>query len=445
MNNNENLERLLQDVREACALSREEDEAAAPTEEAPDDDYISIMEIFSYQKPHRQPEAPPSDEEEPEEQERCNGILEPLVSLLSEKSHPVEDDHKTTVGRVFHTAGYMLLSLLVLGVVAGYILFAHDLRAMMSIEQVEVNANVYNMVYSGEYGFDEFLDSGGAATEEELMDFLSRRFICGLGTMHLMQGHSEVPADSILTVRNSKRLEGSLVGRTFNRGEETLAMVVTTRMDSGRESVSTVDLSRLGYTPYDRPEGLDRYAALASVYLPLDGMNDRGVVVTALECGEDNACEDTEKPDLTATTAVRLLLDRARSADHAVDLLAGYDIFPSGGRYYDFAVSDGSGRALVVSTAGNVITVTESPCAVNSGISTPSTLYRLPQNGERMESLRDTYDQYDGHMTKPQMFSAMRRAAVSGDGWLVVYDTGRLTAEYCFDGDFDRQYAVSMH
>ena len=61
---------------------------------------------------------------------------------------------------------------------------------------------------------------------------------------------------------------------------------------------------------------MDGFVALAAAYVPLDGMNEKGLCVADLiELDGDTAAVDTEKPDLTIVGAIRLILDYAASVD----------------------------------------------------------------------------------------------------------------------------------
>jgi|GEM_PF-1164270 len=417
-----------------------------------DDDYVPIMSIFKSRPQRHAPRSEVFFEDaglncEDDEDEYAflfeDFSLSRILEKLDMQQRKITDDYTPTFKNFGHTVKCMVLCLLILCLLGGYVLYAHSLRAAVSIKQLELNANAYSMVWSGDYGFESFLESGGASSDEMLMAHLERRFTCGLAEMSISRPENSAAKDSVLSARNSRRLKGTLAGHSCNCDGELMSMVVTTRMTPDIESVSTVNLSLLGYTPYRRPDGWHRSAALAAVYLPLDGMNARGLVVTALERQNGYDVTDTERTDLTATTAVRLLLNDAPDVERAVELLGRYDIFPSFGKCYDFALSDASGRAVVVTLEGGTVTVVECPYAVNDSAGAPLTR-SAARNSGNLELLSDTYTQYDGHMTKPQMYTAMRRAAAPGDGWFVVYDTGRLTAEYCFDGDIGRQFTVCL-
>ena len=98
------------------------------------------------------------------------------------------------------------------------------------------------------------------------------------------------------------------------------------------------------------PENLaNRILAIAALYVPLDGVNEAGLCVADLQVNEGGMPDpDTEKPDLTVTTAIRLLLDRAATVEEAVALLRQYDVHPSGGVSHHLAISDAAGATVAV-------------------------------------------------------------------------------------------------
>ena len=92
----------------------------------------------------------------------------------------------------------------------------------------------------------------------------------------------------------------------------------------------------------------------------MDGMNEKGLCVAVLMIEDRPAfSQDTGKPDLTTTTAVRLLLDRAASVEEAVELLSGYDLHASAGMMVHFSIADASGRSVAVEYIDNEMRVVE--------------------------------------------------------------------------------------
>jgi len=253
----------------------------------------------------------------------------------------------------------------------------------------------------------------------------------------------------VLSVLNSDCEDRrALTGRSHSSDGRSMSMIVSTRQSNGRETVTTVDIGRLGYTPYNRPGLFNGYAALAALYLPLDGMNDYGLCVTAIELpGDPRPVTDTDRPDLTVTAAVRMLLDYTSSVENAVGMLGRFDIYPSFGRDYHLVISDLEGNTAVIEWYDGQMYRINTPCASNERIYSPDGAGAAgfeTQTGRMMTLLSGSYSKYDGHMTLEQMTNVIGRASTGADGWGVVYDTYTDTAYFRFEGETEKQVTVSM-
>lgn len=93
-------------------------------------------------------------------------------------------------------------------------------------------------------------------------------------------------------------------------------MIVSARPENGYASVSTVNMDFLRAGGLDLSQLPDQMQAIVFLYAPLDGMNERGLAVSVNMIQDPvSIIQDTEKPDITTTTAVRLLLDRAADVE----------------------------------------------------------------------------------------------------------------------------------
>ncbi len=69
------------------------------------------------------------------------------------------------------------------GAVAGillimtFILFFNELRSLLSLKKID-NYGMYQMTYYGDYGFDEFLETG-AASDADIEAFVTKRLLKG--------------------------------------------------------------------------------------------------------------------------------------------------------------------------------------------------------------------------------------------------------------------------
>ena len=218
--------------------------------------------------------------------------------------------------------------------------------------------------YDGDYWFDQFLEAGGAVSDGGVIGFLAGRLElteAGLGFATEGFGCSTLAARSP---------EGSaLFGRNFD-WESCEALVVRSDPPKGEGSYASISTVNLDFIRAGYGSGLsqlpEEVRTVIALYAPLDGMNDQGLAVS-VNMIQDRAVIDqnTDKPDLTTTTAVRLLLDRAASVDEAVALLEQYDLHASMGVMVHFALADRSGRSVVVEYVDNRMVVTETPVVTN--------------------------------------------------------------------------------
>ena len=126
-------------------------------------------------------------------------------------------------------------------------------------------------------------------------------------------------------------------------------LFVRTAPEDGYRSISMVNLSYIGFGEGKLPTSLlDSLLTLAAPYVPLDGLNEKGLAVGVLLIDTEPTDQQTDKPDITTTTAIRLLLDRAATVDEALALLSQYDMHASANSCYHFQIADAAGRAVVV-------------------------------------------------------------------------------------------------
>ena len=272
---------------------------------------------------------------------------------------------------------------------------------------VELEEGLFAVRYNGDYGFDGFIDQGGASSDGEVITYLADNLLSGLNLGDLLGG---VFGCSTIAVQSP---EGdALFGRNFD-WNTCEAMVVEAHPDNGYASLSTVNMDfitqNVGGGMVGMALSLDEVRTLAALYAPLDGMNEAGLAVSVNMIQDSAAIEqNTDKPDVTTTTAIRLLLDRAGSVDEALELLGQYDLHGSMGMMIHFAIADSTGRSVAVEYVDNEMIVTEIPVLTNfylaegekQGIGTEQSherynillnqLEETPQMG--MEDVRDALD-----------------------------------------------------
>ena len=234
--------------------------------------------------------------------------------------------------------------LLVLLIAGAWAMFGTLIQAANTIEKLE--DGLYAMEYRGDYGFDDFLAQGGAASDGEvanyLVTFLSRGF-------YQIESNVQTREFGCSTICTRDEYGTVFFGRNYD-WEERQIMIVHIKPEDGYESISSCCLDSLGFSENYSPDGsmMERIQALAAIYFPLGGMNEKDLVVDLLEEDTAETHQQTDKPDLTTTTAIRLLLDRAATVDEAISLLRQYDMNSSIGLAHPLSLSDASGKRVVV-------------------------------------------------------------------------------------------------
>ena len=215
----------------------------------------------------------------------------------------------------------------------------------LTSEIVELEDGFSAVRYDGDYGFDDFLASGGASSDGEVVEYLANNLLSGLNLGDLLGG---IFGCSTIAVQSP---EGdALFGRNFD-WENCEAMVVESHPENGYASLSTVNMDfitqNVGGGMVGMALNLDEVKTLAALYAPLDGMNEAGLAVS-VNMIQDSAAtwQDREKPDTTTTTAIRLLLDQAGNVVEALELLGQYDLHGSMGMMIHFAIADSTGRSV---------------------------------------------------------------------------------------------------
>lgn len=226
---------------------------------------------------------------------------------------------------------------------------ASSLRKIRERNDEHLDGSVYTMTVKGGFYFDEFLETGGAKSDSELITFITDHVTKGLIDMGISE--SEIACSSF----TAQTADGDrLFARNYDFSKTNTCIVFTDAGNGRHATVSTVDLQFLGIEPNNDVKGLmDRITCLAAPFAPLDGMNDAGVScgIYMSYQGSDEVVPtniDTDKPDITSTTMLRLILDYADSVEEAVELVSQYDLHDSASTSYHYMVADASGKSAIL-------------------------------------------------------------------------------------------------
>lgn len=298
--------------------------------------------------------------------------------------------------------------------------------------------------FEGDDGFEAFLAADGASSDTGVAEFLAARLLADFDILGSLFGCSTLAAESPQGER--------LFGRNFD-WQTCDALVVSSIPQEGYASISTVNMDFIsqGGGAIGAILKQNDVRTLAALYAPLDGMNEEGLAVS-VNMIQDAAAIDqnTDKPDITTTTAIRLLLNKAANVDEALELLEQYDMHASMGMTVHFALADAAGSSVVVEYVNNEMIVTETPVVTNFyfadgekyGIGTA-------QSHERYDLLIQTLSQRET-MDMENVRDALDSVSKDNFGefesteWSIVFNLSSGTAHYYHRENYENRYIFQI-
>lgn len=321
-------------------------------------------------------------------------------------------------------------------------LFWPIIRSAIGVKKLE--DGLYAMEYSGDYGLEDFLEQGGKSSDMAVADFVIDRLFHGLINLDLQ---SRPFGCSTLSVSSPEG--GRLFGRNFDWGRCT-TLIVQTQPKDGYASISTVNMDFLNLGLRLSENTFVRLMSAAAPYAPMDGMNEKGLCVAVLMIEDRPGFDqDTGKPDLTTTTAVRLLLDTAANVEEALSLLEQYDLHASAGMMVHFAIADADGRSVAVEYIDNEMRVVETPIATNFYL-TPGEKYGVgtEESHRRYEILTETLrPSMSLDDVRDAMDSVSKHnfdSAFASTEWSIVFDQSGGEARYYHRENYERAYSFRV-
>ncbi len=298
--------------------------------------------------------------------------------------------------------------------------------------------NLYRMDVKYEYDLDRLIEYG-ITDDQSLVDAIVEE------ALPILPVQIDVP-DFGCSAFTLQEADGDiLMGRNYDFRRDTSAMLVYCEPEDGYKSVGFAALDNISAnTPEESMK--KKLATLTAPFICLDGMNEKGVSIAVLTLDSEPVHQNTGKPVIGTTLAIRLILDRAASTAEAVELLQQYDMFASSGRDYHFYITDstGDGRVIEYDCESETRKMVATPVR---SVTNFFALYEdqvLPnqRNGiyghgkERYDKMEALFD-YEEVYTKDAAWEALKAAAqepsaediTSNTQWSIIYDDTNLTAE----------------
>ncbi len=230
-----------------------------------------------------------------------------------------------------------------------------DVRTLLSVRRI-AGTNAYMMDYYSDYHIDQ-IRSHGIDVDHVEDSFIDTYFPAPLALVakrlkaaYVPGAIEPLPTDShhCSTVAFHSGSGPTLFGRNFD-WKHNACLVLNVHRAGAVRSVAVIDLAYLNLdrTDLDQTSLVERIPLLFAPYYVMDGMNQHGVAVSDMSLPGSEAPYDSDKPDILHSTAMRLILDYAKTTREAVDLLEQYNI-----RFVDtpchLMIADAAGVSAIV-------------------------------------------------------------------------------------------------
>ena len=336
----------------------------------------------------------------------------------------------------------ILLMIVVLAAAVFLGIYFTRIQTIGSIEQLtdyEDGYNLYRMDVKYDYSIENVINRG-IEDDQMMIDSMLKE------VLPLLPVKMKAPNFGCTSFSLTDTDGDVHMGRNYDFKSDTSAMLVYCTPKDGYKSVAVAALDNVSVNVPD--ENIKKkLASLASPFICLDGINEKGVSISVLTLDSEPVRQNTGKPVISTTLAIRLVLDRAATTEEAVELLRSYDMYSSAGRDYHFYITDASGDGRVVEydceSETRELVATPSEAVTNFFIIYKEKALPNQKNGiyghgrERYDAVMKVLEEEKGNYTNDTVWKAMKSAAQSpnpGDvtsntQWSVSYNNTDLTAE----------------
>ena len=229
-----------------------------------------------------------------------------------------------------------------------------EIASIRSISSVDANPYLYKMEYKAAYDLDDLV-AHDIDANAKLLDYVIERIGKGLPlkikSAQVADENGEMNTMNCTSFQAAKADgEGFYFGRNYDFFKNP-TLVTVSHPKKGYASIAVSDMSHFGYSLDKLPEGfLSSLSCLASIYAPVDGINEKGLCTSIMALPKQAAHQDTPNHDVGTTIIMRLWLDRCATVEEALSLLETVDVRHDAavGSGYHYLVADAGGDCAVV-------------------------------------------------------------------------------------------------
>lgn len=329
-----------------------------------------------------------------------------------------------------------------------------SMSTLQKITDYSDGYNLYRMDIRYRYGLDDLL-ARGITDDQSMVDAILRE------ALPLLPVTIQAPSFGCTAFTVVEQDGTVCMGRNYDFRYDASAMVVYCSPQDGYRSVAFAALDNIQANAPEQSLKA-RLAALTAPFICLDGMNEKGVSIAVLTLDSEPTHQQTGKPTIAPTLAIRLVLDHAATTAEAVDLLREYDMFASGGRDYHFYITDASGDGHVVEydcdDPARPLVDTPAAAATNFYALYPDRVQPNQRNGiyghgrERYDAVLEILAQQKDVLSPLTVWDALRATAqepnpddiTSNTQWSICFHNTTLSADVALRRHWDNIFRFRL-
>lgn len=237
-----------------------------------------------------------------------------------------------------------------------YITDSKKVEMLNSIKDLDGTGRLYEINYNVDYKLDQVL-AAQRTSSSDLFQYVAyllydklpeKKAKVSFGAGCSAFAVPEEGGSNFLMGRNYDFRHSTSDGKSYL---PTSAILVHTAPAGGKKSISMVDGLNLYYGQgfYTNPN-VDLSLLMGLPYAALDGINEDGFAIGILALKENQTKQNTGRPKIGPTVAIRMLLDRASTVKQAVEMLRQYDMDmeDNGTSNYHYFMADATGDYAIV-------------------------------------------------------------------------------------------------
>lgn len=239
-------------------------------------------------------------------------------------------------------------------------------------------------------------------------------------------------------------------GRNFD-WQYSPSLLLFTYPSDGYASVSMVNLAFLHNWGDDVVALTDlpldvREPLLRAPWLPIDGMNEHGLVVGMAAVPHRAALLDPNKETVGSLAIIRELLDHAKNVNEAIELLERFNIDWGGGPPIHYLVSDRNGESALIEFLEDKMTIikNDQPWHLATNFLVASAGDPAEGNCWRYDLISQSLNEVRGILNMDESMDLLEMVSQPGTQWSIVYGINDGDIHLSLGRDYDRVYNFKL-